>query len=189
MGPLFIPAIGIHGRDRRWYSAAMFTSTDQFFLACRPFVRLFDVWATSVAPNATADHLCYKCGSPREFEALRSLFEGESAYLYQSLISRRRIAVIKFLRPVTTALGDIWFMELSDQKPDGGQVSGFDHIEIYPTSGTVEALAAALEAKGTAFEKVFRPHHTTYDAVIGGTFKVRLEPEALIQKIAATEMR
>lgn len=167
----------------------MFKNTEEFFLACRPFVALFDSWAGACVPAAAADHLCYKCASAEEFEALRTLFESESAYLYQSIISRRRIAVIKFLVPVTTALGDIWFLELSDQKPDGSQVSEFDHVEIYPTAGTAESLAAALEAKGTTFEKVFRPHHTTFDAVIGGTFKVRLEPEPLIAKIAAEELR
>jgi hypothetical protein len=167
----------------------MFTSTPQFFAAARPFVASFDSWVAETRPAATADHLCYKCADAAEFEAIRALFEAESAYLYQSLISRRRIAIIKFRAPVPTALGDIWFLELSDQKLDGSQTSGFDHIEIFPASGTVESLAAALEAKGTAFEKVVRPHHTTYDAIIDGDFKVRLEPERLIEKIAAEELR
>lgn len=167
----------------------MFTSTAQFFLASKPSVALFDSWTRRTAPAAKADHLCYKCADAAEFSAIRALFEAECAYLYQSVISRRRIAVIKFRSPIATALGDIRFLELSDQKPDGSQTSGFDHVEIYPTSGTVEALAAALEAKGTTFEKVVRPHHTTFDAVIGGTFKVRLEPEPLIRKIASEEMR
>jgi hypothetical protein len=85
-------------------------------------------------------------------------------------------------------LGDIWFLELSDQKPDGSQKSGFDHIEIYPTTGTVQDLANDLESKGVQLRKVERPHHTTIDGHLPGGFLIRLEPEALIEKIKTTEM-
>lgn len=161
---------------------------EQFFSESAPFIALFDGWVRCMAPPATADHICYKCGDTAEFEALRAMFEAAGASLYQSTISKRRIAVVKFLAPIATALGNIHFLELSDQKPDGSQTSGFDHIEIYPNAGSMDALATQLEAAGTNFEKVFRPHHTTYDAVIGGAFKVRLEPEALIKKIIAEEL-
>lgn len=167
----------------------MIDSTATFFTAAQPHITTFNAWCVQTLPDATADHLCYKCGDTAEFEQLRAMFEKDSAYIYQSVISQRRIAIVAFREPVGTALGDIRFLELSDQKPDGSQESGFDHIEIYPNSGDMDALAGALEAKGTTFTKVERPHHTTYDAVIDGkSFKVRLEPEALLRKIKRDEM-
>ncbi|MEI6510904.1 MAG: VOC family protein [Candidatus Uhrbacteria bacterium] len=172
---------------------------DQFFQQARESVATFDAWVAAFVPDlsseavakvdAIADHLCYKCSSRDEFESIRSLLETSSAFVYQSIISNRRIAIIKFLTPIPSALGAIWFLELSDQKPDGSQASGFDHVEIYPTGGTMDELAIDLEAKGTVVEKVVRPHHTTYDIVVRGTFKVRIEPDALVAKIKRDEMR
>lgn len=164
------------------------TSLPEFFAASTEFVTAFDAWCATYSPAATADHICYKCGSAEEFESMRKLFETESAFIYQSIISKRRIAIVRFTTPIATALGEIWFLELSDQKPDGSQTSGFDHIEIYPKAGSMEGLAASLEALGASFEKVARPHHTTFDGFIMGDFKVRLEPEALVEKIKREEM-
>jgi len=167
----------------------MIDSTIAFFTAAQPHITAFNAWCVQTLPEAQADHLCYKCGSTEEFERLRAMFEQKSGFIYQSIISQRRIAIVAFREPVGTALGDIRFLELSDQKPDGSQESGFDHIEIYPGSGDMDALAGVLEAKGTTFTKVERPHHTTYDAVIDGkSFKVRLEPEPLLKKIKRDEM-
>jgi predicted metalloenzyme YecM len=158
-----------------------------FFQAAERALLRFQVWAEPFAETAQADHVCFKCASSGEYEAIRRLFEPESVFVYQSIISKRRIAVIKFLRPLASVLGDIWFLELSDQKPDQSQVSGFDHVEIYPRQGSVERLATQLEATGVRFEKVVRPHHTTFDADIGEGFRVRLEEERLVEKISREE--
>ena len=120
---------------------------------------------------------------------MRAFFENESRFIYQSIIAGRRIALVGLSRPLATKLGDIRFLELSDQKPDGSQTSGFDHIELFPTSGTLEALVEAFAATGISFEKTVRPHHTTYDLAIGDGFKVRLEAEPLVDKIKNEEMR
>ena len=165
----------------------MTPSLDQFLQSARESVAVFDTWDVTFAPLAVADHICYKCASRDEFESIRALFETNSAYLYQSIISNRRIAIIRFLVPIPSALGDIWFLELSDQKPDGSQESGFDHVEVYPRSGTMDELADGLEKKGVVVEKVVRPHHTTFDIVVRGTFKVRIEPDALVEKIRREE--
>ena len=85
-------------------------------------------------------------------------------------------------------MGQVWFLELSDQKTDGSQTSGFDHLEIYPSSGSVEQLVEQLLEQKVPLEKIVRPHHTTYDAEIFGSFKVRIEPESLIEKIKKMEM-
>ncbi len=166
----------------------MTKNIDGFFAASEEFINYFNTWIESYSPAATADHICYKCSSNEEFETLRSIFEHESQFVYQSIISKRRIAVIKFLQPLKSSLGDIWYLELSDQKPDGSQTSGFDHIEVYPIEGSMDALADALASQGVAMEKITRPHHTTYDIFIEGEFKVRIEPEKLLLKIQREEM-
>lgn len=166
----------------------MIQTTAEFFAAAQPFVGDFDEWVATYRPEAKADHICYKCGDSLEFEVLRGYFEKESVFVYQSIISQRRIAIIKFVTPIKTTLGDIWFLELSDQKPDGSQTSGFDHIEIYPNERSIETLAEQLTARGMKLEKVGRAHHTTIDGFIKDAFKIRLEDGPLIEKIKATEI-
>lgn len=173
----------------------MFKDADAFLDAAGPLTHAFHLWAFGQLPSirAAADHLCYKCGSAQEFEHVRSLFEQlPKTFIYQSLISERRIAVIKLHRALPSVLGPIGFLELSDQKPDGSQTSGFDHVEVYPTNGTLDELAVALAAKGYSLKRTVRPHHTTYDGVLqsanGERFKLRLEDERLIDTIKRKEM-
>ncbi len=161
----------------------------EFFSEAQKHADLFSDWTKKFSPPAIADHICYKCESGEEFEYLRRLFENESEFIYQSIIAKRRIAIVKFKKPLVTSLGDIWHLELSDQKPDGSQTSGFDHIEIYPKEGTMNELAKILEEEGMTLEKIERPHHTTYDGVIAGNFKIRLEPEKLMEKIKEEEIK
>jgi len=163
-------------------------SYDSFCTEAKNVIDVFDTWVTHTRPEAIADHICYKCGSREEFEQLRLLFETHSSYIHQSPIAGRPIAYIKFLEPLNTSLGDIWFLELSDQKPNHSQVSGFDHIEIYPEQGSIETLVSDLESKGVQFKNVVRPHHTTFDTTLESGLKIRLEPEALIEKIIKEEL-
>jgi predicted metalloenzyme YecM len=108
----------------------MFNSTSHFFEGSLTSITVFDdfIQKHSLAGKAQADHICYKCESGASFEAIRTLFEDESEFIYQSIISQRRIAYIRFKNEVATALGSIRFLELSDQKPDNSQKEGFDHI-------------------------------------------------------------
>ena len=163
-------------------------SIEAFFAEARRWVEVFDRWVEQYQPEATADHICYKCSSSDEFESMRAMFEMNSGFMYQSMITGRRIAIVQFQESMKTSLGPIRFLELSDQKPDGSQKSEFDHIEIYPTSGSMTELASALELKGVVGERIVRPHHTTFDVFIEEAFKVRLEDEALIEKIKREEM-
>ncbi len=151
--------------------------------AAEPIGR-FTEWVERVTPNAIVDHIGFKCTSSDEYETLRKMLEPESRFVYQSFISSRRIAVIRLKHTFHTPLGEVSVLELSDQKPDGSQTSGFDHIEIYPVHGTMQSLANLLGG----FEKISRPHHTTYDLKIHDEFKVRLESEALITKIVREEI-
>ena len=168
----------------------MFTTIDAFYDAAQPLIEAFnrsDV--EKLRWVAQADHLCYKCGSHEEFEHLRRLFETECQFLYQSMISNRLIAIIKLPRAIPTLLGEIWFLELSDQKPDASQTSRFDHVEIYSKNKLAEWLADHASTIGIVTKRIVRPHHTTYDIPIDGGFLVRFEDEPLVDKIKRDEMK
>jgi len=163
-------------------------SIKTFFEGADDYIQAFNQWAEQVVPPVIVDHLCFKCGSKSEFEDLRRLFELSVPFLYQSVIAGRLIAIIKLSKPIVTALGEIYYLELSDQKPDNSQVSGFDHIEIYPKEGEIEVFVEELSKKGIDANKVVRPHHTTYDYFLKDQFKIRIENEPLIEKIKREEM-
>ncbi len=133
------------------------------------------------------DHIGFKCESKEEFEFMRKMFESGSDYIFQSIISNRRIAIIKLTDPIQTIFGFISVLELSDQKPDQSQKSGFDHIEVYPVSSSVENLVKSIQEKRIDIHQEIKPHHTTWDFFVD-TFKVRIEPGALIEKIKHEEM-
>lgn len=149
----------------------------------------FENFIAAHSPQARADHLCFRCASSAEFEMMRAMLEPESVFVYQSIISSRWIAIIKLRNAFATSLGPISVIELSDQKPDGSQVSGFDHIEIYPTTGSEADLVASMRQTGAEFNEVVRPHHTTFDMTLPGGFKIRIEAEPLIDKIKREEMK
>lgn len=134
---------------------------------------------------AAADHICYKCGSRESFERIRALLEPEAHYVYQSFISGRRIAIVKLKRCFTTALGDACVLELSDQKPDGSQHDGFDHVEVCPAE--YDEFVNLLKNKELEVREVVRPHHTTHDVALG-EFVFRLTREPLLEKIKREEM-
>lgn len=135
------------------------------------------------------DHFCYKCSSAEEYERLRSLLEWESEFVYQSFISERRISVMKLKESIPTRFGELIYLELSDQKPDNSQKSGFDHIEVYPLQGPLGILLQDLKKQGIETKKVVRPHHTTYDIVLERGFLLRFEEEPLVEKIKREEMK
>jgi hypothetical protein len=136
----------------------------------------------------TPDHFGYRCSDSQEFVSMRSLFEFESEYVYQSIVAGRRIALIKLKKPITTAAGPLAYLELSDQKPDGSQKSGFDHVEFFPKDRSVETLQHFFEQKNILFTKTDRPHHVTYDHKLPEGLTLRIEPNALIAKIVDQEM-
>lgn len=164
------------------------TSIESFYEASNPSLTLFDTFVrkNSLVGITSPDHICYKCGSKEEYDYIRSLFETESCFLYESIISKRRIAIIKFRREIISAPGPIRFLELSDQKPDKSQVSSFDHIEVMPNGISYDEMVERLNKVGEVI-KVERPHHVTHDLDIGG-FIFRCTREPLIEKIKREEM-
>lgn len=163
-------------------------SFEDFVASSQEKIGAFNGWATSFQDRIHADHIGYKCATTEEFERLRAIIEMESSFIYQSFISGRRIALCKFKKPLSTVAGDIHFLELSDQKPDGSQKSGFDHVEIYPVRETMEQLVLFFAEQGSDFVQTVRPHHATYDQKLLPTFSIRIEPEPLIRKIVHEEI-
>lgn len=166
-------------------------SLEAFYEAAKPFVVQYNNWLEQHAfrLSIVPDHICYKCSSSQEFERMRQLFEKAGTYMFQSFISGRRIAIIKLYNNIETRRDYIRYLELSDQKSDGSQVSGFDHIEVYPASETVESLVCELAKNHVHFQISKREHYTTYNLTLEGGFKLRIEPEPLIAKIKREEMR
>ncbi|TSC84701.1 MAG: hypothetical protein G01um101413_85 [Parcubacteria group bacterium Gr01-1014_13] len=161
---------------------------DEFYIEAEKSMRSFNDFANKydLQGKTRADHICYKCESKESFDFIRTLLESTSEYIYQSIISGRRIAYIKLKRGINTALGEINFLELSDQKPDNSQKNGFDHVEVFPTSLTYHAMIAILEWSESVI-KVERPHHTTHDIKLDDGFIFRCTHGPLIEKIK-TEM-
>lgn len=143
-----------------------------------PFIEKHDL-----RKRAKADHICYKCASSESFEGIKRLFESESRWIYQSIISGRRIALIRLNSPLESVLGEIVLLELSDQKPDGSQTEGFDHIEAYALDRNYENLVNYLGSREVIVNEVKRPHHTTHDIKLDNGLIFRLTREPLADKV------
>lgn len=162
---------------------------EEFQKGAEPSIQKFNTFAQQhgLVGKTAPDHLCYKCGSHESFEAMRAMFESANKYMYQAIISGRRIAYIKLKQPIETVLGPVWFIELSDQKPDNSQTDSYDHIEVYGTQVTYDEMVASLEHGGADVKKIERPHHTTHNVDIGG-FIFSCTQGPLIEKIKNEEM-
>ena len=134
------------------------------------------------------DHICYKCDSREEYEQLRALFEYDDSFIYQSIISKRRIAVIGFAQPLISQYGDIWYLELSDQKPDGSQKSSVDHIELISSQVGYSELLQRFSLPDLVIEENIKPHHSTHDIVFPNGVKIKLSHGKLVDKIYRDEM-
>ncbi len=158
--------------------------------AAQTSVQCLDDFANgqAVADQLIADHIGFKCASTEEFTAMRAMLEAASVYVYQSMISQRRIAIYKLSEPFPSVCGPVQFLELSDQKPDHSQTSGIDHIEVYPVDRDVSRAVALLHARGVELTQSHRPHHITHDTRLSPTFMLRIEQEPLISKIKHAEM-
>lgn len=171
------------------YNSVMLQHIGEFYAASEKYVELFDMFVEKhgLVGRAKSDHICYKCDSNESYEAHRAMLENESDYVYQSFISGRRIAVIKLKKSISTSLGDIEYLELSDKKPNSPPKEGFDHIEAYPVGQTYDEMVEEL-SKSENVVKVERPHHTTHDIDIGDGFLFRCTQGPLVEKIKRDEM-
>lgn len=165
-------------------------STKDFYGGAKRIVEVFEKFIIeyNLGDIAKADHICYKCASSEDFEKLRGIFEMNCRWIHQSIIANRRISLIKLNDSISTSIGDIDLLELSDQKPDGSQSNKFDHIEIFPVEVSYDELVSQLKSRNLKVVEVVRPHHTTHDIDMGEGFLVRLTKKPLLDKIRDEEM-
>lgn len=135
------------------------------------------------------DHICYKCSSKEEFESLRAELESTEKFIYQSIISKRRITIVGFKDFFTSICGELKYLELSDQKPDGSQKSSVDHIEPIPNGITYEEMIGKFSVNGLTPIEGSTPHHKTFDLVFQNGVKLKLSERLLIDKIYKEEMK
>ena len=168
----------------------MIRTIEEFYLGAEKVIEEFDVFAErSKAQNLImVDHICYKCASTTTYEQLRSMFEFHSYYIYQSFISDRRIAYIRLMRDIPTKLNSIGFLELSDQRPDGSQIEGYDHIEIYPPNMDSHQCLVTKLAAMENLRKVVRPHQVTYEVTLTENFHIKCATGPLLNKIITQEL-
>ncbi len=166
------------------------SSLSDFYSHARDLVSAFDSFVEkhSLQSRVKADHFCYKCSDAEIFESVRRILENESIFIYQSIISQRRIAIIKLKRGIETSAGILDVLELSDQKPDNSQKNSFDHVEIYPINETYEELISSVASNGEDIIEVKRPHHTTHDLALTEQFSLKFTRGPLIEKIKKEEM-
>lgn len=155
-----------------------------FKLTVENALKGFNSWSLNLPACVESDHICWKCASSDEYEQMLLVLKPQCFFVYESMISGRRIAILKLKVGFESESGFFRFVELSDQKPDGSQVSGLDHLQVYHRKLIAEQLAEELETKGgLKFVKVFRPHHTTYEADLSSRLTIHLADEPLIDKI------
>lgn len=167
----------------------MIQSIGDFYAEARPLIEAFNAFIkkNSLTRVVLPDHICYKCDSTQSFEMIRGFFETQSVFMYQSMISKRRIAYIRLVETLSTDVGAITFLELSDQKQDFSQQDGFEHIEFYP----IDVPYADFIKRIKEIEIVrthIRPHHSTHDIDIAEGYIARCTEEPLIDKIKREEM-
>ena len=134
------------------------------------------------------DHLGYRCINSDSYELKRDSFDRDR-FIYQSIISNRRISVIGLATDscINTKAGVIKFLEIADQKVDNSQVEGFDHIEFTLKNISKLDFVNDLKSKGFEFKITERPHHTTYDIIFKG-YIFKITDSKLIEKIKKEEM-
>lgn len=164
---------------------------DDFIAGLQNYLDAFGEFCTSrniVLDNISLDHVCYKCESREEYEILRGLFELDDRFVYQSVISKRRIAYIGFVKPLTSVCGDVYYLELSDQKPDKSQVQGCDHIEPIPNGISYEEMLTRFSLPDLVVSESIKPHHVTHDIKLPNGVKLKLSEGRLVDKIYKDEL-
>jgi predicted metalloenzyme YecM len=163
----------------------------ELYTKLQDYITLFDTFCEQYSVdirNILIDHVCYTCASSAEFEEVRSMFEFDDAFMHQSIISGRRIAYIGLGKPFSSSCGPVYYLELSDQKPNGKQSSKCHHIEPVPAGITYQDMLERFVNTGLPVEESIKPHHSTHDIKLENGLHIRISRERLIQKISRDEM-
>lgn len=90
------------------------------------------------------DHICYDCGDSGSYERMFEMLSPTYSHFDTSLIGGRKISVFTLTEPFFAYGREVSVLELCDQKPDGTQKEGFDHIEVLPVSNTIKDVGSSM---------------------------------------------
>lgn len=155
----------------------------------RPLVAQFNTFCEEqgLVGLVEVDLICIKCSDSDVYEARRADAEFISDYLYQSIVSDRRVSLIKLKDTISTIVGTIEYLELCDQKPDGSQTDAISHVTIVPITTSYEELVEILKEKGVEVKETIRPHYTSADVILPSGFTIRIAKEFLVDKVKREE--
>jgi predicted metalloenzyme YecM len=137
-----------------------------------------------------ADLVCIKCSSKEVYDARRNYYDMDSRFIYQAVVSGRRIALVGLKDGLKTGVGDIGVLEIVDQKADNSQIDRLSHIAIVPTGISYEEVVEKLKSNGANLEDVSRGDgYTATDVILPTTFRIRIEKEPLLDRIKREELK
>ncbi len=156
----------------------------------------------NIGDRAVIDHIGYKCSSNSEYKKMKNLFmsvhQKYAVWAHEAYISKRRITYVRLKIPfsIDTDHGkqEISYLEIQDQKHNGSQISGIDHIEILPKEKvTQDLLIEELRLFQYDVKLGGKEHHITYDFEIpylsSKKLLVKIPKEPLVEKIKRDEMK
>lgn len=135
------------------------------------------------------DHICYKCRSQKEYEYLRGLMEIEGKFIYQAIISGRRISIIGFKKPLVSKFGKVKYLELSDKELGSDIIYGCNHLELIPKSISYGEMVKRFKKSNSSLVRNKKKHHFTYDLVISKSLKIKFSKGRVIDHIYKSEMK
>ena len=167
----------------------MIIDIDEFYKKAQEKINIFNEFCIDydIESVSTVDHFGLRCSSHHIYRQVQEIFTYESNYIYESINSNRPISIISLKKPIKTKLGELKYLELSDQKKDNSQTDIFDHFEIISKSLTYIDFVETIKNRGCNLIENKKVHHSTYDIVYKG-IKIKLSEEKLIEKIKKEEM-
>lgn len=132
-----------------------------------------------------ADHICYNCENSARYAEYFEAYNECAVLEDESIIGGRKIAYFRLKSRIDTIVGDIIYIELCDQKPDGSQREGVDHVEAYVRSNAdlIKIVAGLDEVKPVV--KKPRGDSFVYVFPLAPSFNLILTEIPLILKIEA----
>lgn len=136
-----------------------------------------------------ADLVCIKCSSHDVYESRRNYYDLDSRFIYQAVVSDRRIALVGLKEGIPTSVGDIRLLEIIDQKSDNSQIDCLSHIAIVPTGISYDDLLVKLKENNAHTEDKSRGDgYVATDVVLPTGFRIRIEKESLLDRVKRVEI-
>lgn len=155
----------------------------------RPLVAQFNTFCqeNDLMGAVETDLICIRCSDSEIYEARRRDAESRSVYIYQSMVSGRRVSLIKLTDTIPTIAGTIEYLELCDQKPDNSQDDRISHVTIVPVTLSYEEIVEKLRGNGVEVNETVRPHYRSADIKLPSGFTIRIASEFLVDTIKREE--